>query len=269
LLAPTFKIQLQAPTAVLSAASRRIEVLLFSHGGQELDVDCHQKGVKLASLLVTVSAAALAGDTPQAGGDESYSLDINEDRATLKSVTVQGALHGLQTFAQLTRFDYNLNAVVIDSAPWAIHDSPRFSYRGLMLDTSRHFYPPSSLIMLLDAMATVKLNAFHWHISDSVSFPLVVPGTNLSAGAYMPSQRYSRTDVETIVQAATARGIRVIPEFDLPAHTAPAWCVGEPALCTASKSAVDPSSARLYEVIDRLIQYAASIFPDEYIHLGG
>ena len=80
------------------------------------------------------------------------------------------------------------------------------------------------------------------HLVDSTSFPLVVPNTNLSAGAYHPSQRYSRRDVETVVKAAAERAIRVVPEFDLPAHTAPAWCVGEPTICSQSGSAVDPSA---------------------------
>ena len=86
------------------------------------------------------------------------------------------------------------------------------------------------------------------HIVDSSSFPLVVPHTNLSVAAYHPSQRYSRTDVETIVKAATERGIRVVPEFDMPAHMAPAWCVGEPELCRGNTT-LDPSSSRLHEVI--------------------
>jgi hypothetical protein len=75
--------------------------------------------------------------------------------------------------------------------------------------------------------------------------------------------------VETVVKAAAERAIRVVPEFDLPAHTAPAWCVGEPTICSQSGSAVDPSAPRLYEVIEAVIKHAAALFPDEYIHLGG
>lgn len=128
-----------------------------------------------------------------------------------------------------------------------------------MLDTARHFYPPAALLPLLDAMSAVKMNVFHWHLVDSTSFPLVVPGTNLSAGAYHPSQRYSRADVETVVAAARERAIRVIPEFDLPAHTAPAWCVGEPEICTDNSTAIDPSSSRLYEVIEIVLVFGACL----------
>ena len=97
------------------------------------------------------------------------------------------------------------------------------------------------------AAAMVKLNVIHWHLVDSNSFPLRVPGTNLSAGAWSPSQRYSKHDVQRIVQAASERAIRVVPEFDLPAHSAPAWCTGEPQICTRSGSAIDPTSHRLCE----------------------
>ena len=104
-----------------------------------------------------------------------------------------------------------------------------------------------SIRAIVDSLPYAKINVLHWHLVDSTSFPLHVPGTNLSAGAWSPSQRYSRHDVEMVVEAATERAIRVVPEFDLPAHTAPAWCVGEPGICTSSGSAIDPSSPRLCE----------------------
>ena len=80
---------------------------------------------------------------------------------------------------------------MLRGVPASVRDAPRFPYRGLMLDTARHYYPTASLRALLDAMAACKLNVLHWHLSDGQSFPLVVPGTNLSAGAWSPSQRYS------------------------------------------------------------------------------
>ena len=257
-LSPAFTIATAdgaAPGPVLSAAFQRFEALLFAHGGRstgQTDRTAADETV-LRTLAVNVSAgeaqAAGAAAAPQLDGDESYSLHIGAagGTATLAAPTLQGALHGLQTFSQLCRYDYDTERVVIDRAPWTIDDRPRFSHRGLMLDTSRHFYPPRAIIQLLDAMSAVKLSVFHWHLVDSTSFPLHVPGTNLSAGAWSPSQRYSRHDVEMVVEAATERAIRVVPEFDLPAHTAPAWCVGEPGICTSSGSAIDPSSPRLCE----------------------
>jgi hexosaminidase len=271
-LSPAFAIRPSDASSqhpVLDAAASRIEAALFAHGGRSDAAE--SSGAKLHTLVVNVTHSF---ERPKLGGDESYSLRISADQpaATLTAGTINGALHGLQTFAQLCHFDFDNDAVAISRVPWSIDDKPRFAHRGLMLDTSRHFYPPAALIPLLDAMSAVKMNVFHWHLSDSTSFPLIVPNTNLSAGAYGRSQRYSRVDVETVVQAATERGIRVVPEFDLPAHTAPAWCVGEPGICTDSATTVNPASTRLYEVIEAVIAAVAgpdALFPDEWIHLGG
>ena len=258
---------------VLNAAASRVEAALFAHGGRSVPIGVTAPpGVALNALIVNVTHSFAP---PRLGSDESYSLRITADQpaATLTAATINGALHGLQTFAQLCHFDFDTDAVTISGVPWSIDDKPRFAHRGLLLDTSRHFYAPAALIPLLDAMSAVKMNVFHWHLSDSTSFPLVVPGTNLSAGAYGRSQRYSRADVETVVKAATERAIRIIPEFDLPSHTAPAWCVGEPDICTGSATAVNPASARLYEVIEAVVAAVAggkdALFPDEFIHLGG
>ena len=275
-LSPTFAIRPASGSSshpVLDAATRRTEAALFAHGGRSAPGGvAGTPGAALQALLVNVTHSFAP---PKLGSDESYSLRISaaQPTATLTAGTINGALHGLQTFAQLCHFDFDADAVAISRVPWSIDDKPRFAHRGLMLDTSRHFYPPTALIPLLDAMSAVKMNVFHWHLSDSTSFPLVVPGTNLSAGAYGRSQRYSRADIKTVVQAATERAIRVVPEFDLPAHTAPSWCVGEPDICTSSATAVNPASGRLYEVIDAVVAAVAGgedpLFPDEFIHLGG
>ena len=106
-----------------------------------------------------------------------------------------------------------------------------------MLDTARHYYPTASLRALLDAMAACKLNVLHWHLSDGQSFPLVVPGTNLSAGAWSPSQRYSGADVRGVVEYARRRAIRVVPEFDMPGLTVPVWCGGHHEVCIGGGAA--------------------------------
>ncbi len=271
-LSPSFAIRPSTQHPILDAAVGRIEAAVFAHGGRSAaDGAIGSSGTTLRALVVNVTHSF---ERPKLGGDESYSLRISADQptATLTAGNINGALHGLQTFAQLCHFDFDNDVVTISHVPWNIDDKPRFPHRGLMLDTSRHFYPPAALIPLLDAMSAVKMNVFHWHLSDSTSFPLIVPNTNLSAGAYGRSQRYSRADVETVVNAATERAIRVVPEFDMPAHTAPAWCVGEPGLCTSSGAAVNPASSRLYEVVEAVIAEVAGgdpLFPDEWIHLGG
>jgi hexosaminidase len=259
-------------STILARAFARCEGQIFAHGGRP----GNSKNTTMMAVLpqLTVNVHAGFGDVvPQLHNDESYSLVVTVSGATAAAVlsapTLQGALHGLETFSQLCRYDFDSDRAVIVGAPWHIQDTPRFTHRELMLDTARHFYPPRAILQLLDAMSAVKLNVFHWHIADSTSFPLVVPGTNLSKGAYSANERYSRADVEAVVQAAQDRAIRVVPEWDLPAHTGPAWCIGEPTICTQARTAVDPSAPRLFEVIDALVKYASEIFPDKFIHMGG
>lgn len=157
--------------------------------------------------------------------------------------------------------------MIISTVPVQVTDRPRFCHRGLLLDTSRHFYPVATLVHLLDAMAAVKMNVFHWHLSDATSFPVVVPNTNLSRGAYAPSQRYSRADLAVVVEAARLRAIRVVPEFDMPAHSS-SWCIGHPEICV-NGSVLDPSVDATYAVIEKVIEFVADVFPDAVIHLGG
>jgi hexosaminidase len=162
----------QRPSPVLAAAIARTEAIVFAHGGgggggQSRPVESDQPELQTLVINVTVNDFG----RPQLGGDESYTLQIGGDgpggagsSATLTAPSINGALHGLQTFAQLCRYDYDGDTVVIDHTPWQIDDRPRFSHRGLMLDTARHFYPPRAIVQLLDAMAAVKLSVFHWHL---------------------------------------------------------------------------------------------------------
>ena len=148
----------------LEAAVSRIEALIFAHGGQTPAAGVGAAAGGLSSLAVTITQQRrhAPGCAPQLGDDESYTLSIPASGvATLTAPMLNGALHGLQTFSQLCRYDYDADAVVIDGAPIAIEDAPRFPHRGLMLDTARHFFPPAAILPLLDAMATVKLNVFH------------------------------------------------------------------------------------------------------------
>ncbi|KAJ7366267.1 N-acetylhexosaminidase [Mycena albidolilacea] len=174
------------------------------------------------SSLKSISAEAIA---PIESRVEGYTLTVPADGsgAVLKANSSLGLLHGLTTFGQLwydlpgpsSRTTYSL------SAPIQITDAPAYPYRGFMLDTARNFFPVSDIKRTIDAMSWVKINTLHWHVVDSQSFPLVVPGyTVLSEkGAYSASKVYSPSDVKDIVTYAAARGIDVIPEIDTPGHT--------------------------------------------------
>ncbi|RDX48884.1 N-acetylhexosaminidase [Lentinus brumalis] len=154
--------------------------------------------------------------------DEAYHLTIPSDgaAATLTANSTLGLYRGLTTFGQFW-YEHSGTTYTVD-APVKIQDAPAYPYRGFMLDTARNFFPVADIKRTLDAMSMVKLNQFHWHIVDSQSFPLQIPGfTDLAAkGAYDASKVYTANDVKDIVSYAGARGIDVMVEIDTPGHTA-------------------------------------------------
>ncbi len=146
--------------------------------------------------------------------DESYSLEVNATNAIIRATTDVGALRGLETLLQLTTqgvSDYYFPGV-------SIYDAPRFVWRGLMIDAARHFQPVAVVKRNLDAMASLKMNVFHWHLSDDQGFRIeskVFPKLHLEAsdGLY-----YTQNQIKDIVSYASNLGIRVVPEIDVPGH---------------------------------------------------
>ncbi len=208
--------------------------------------------------------------------DESYAIDVTNKGIELKAVTDIGALRGLETILQL--ISSNANYFYIPSA--RIVDTPRFPWRGLMIDVARHFQPLEVLKRNLDAMAAVKLNVFHWHLTDDQGFRVeskVYPKLHElgSDGDY-----YTHEQVKEIVKYASDRGIRVLPEFDVPGH-ATAILAAYPEI--GSKDTIykiernagvfdptlDPTNEKTYEMLSNLFEEMTSLFPDEYFHIGG
>lgn len=172
----------------------------------------------LKALIVYVSSAS---ETQGLATDESYTFNITSDgSAYLSAATVFGALRGLESFSQWVVYDFYLQQYTVQ--PVVVIDEPRFQYRGIMLDVSRHFIPVPGILNVIDAMSFVKLNVLHLHLIDTQSWPIVVPEyPRLSHwGAYSNfSHTYSPDDIANIVNYAHMRGVRVIPEIDTPAHS--------------------------------------------------
>lgn len=208
--------------------------------------------------------------------DESYTLEVTESGAKLDAANSLGVMHGLETFLQLieiTPSGFAAAAVRID-------DKPRFPWRGLMIDVCRHFIPLDALKRNIDGMAAVKMNVFHWHLSENQGFRVesrVFPKLQEmgSDGLY-----YTQAEVRNLIEYARARGIRVIPEFDMPGHSS-AWFPGYPELASAPgpysierqwgvfDPAMDPTKESTYKFLDKFIGEMAKLFPDRYFHIGG
>ncbi|KAF8551874.1 glycoside hydrolase family 20 protein [Imleria badia] len=182
----------------------------------------------LPSLQLTLASGATVDSIssesvkPLGTRSEEYVLTIPADGspATLTANSTLGLYRGLTTFGQLWYY-YGDKTYTLE-APVAITDAPAYPYRGFGLDTARNFFPVADLLRTLDAMSWVKINTFHWHITDSQSFPLeVAQYPELAAnGAYSADEIYSASDVQNVVQYAAARGIDVLLEIDTPGHTA-------------------------------------------------
>jgi hexosaminidase len=232
---------------------------------------------QLAQLLVKIDST---NETLFLGVDESYSLQIgySNQTAILSASTVYGAIRGLETFSQLTiRTVGDTSAVVINSTKVTISDAPRFPWRGIMMDTARHWHPLSSLYTMIDALAFNRMNTFHWHITDAQSFPLKTKAfPKLAEGAYGGANTtmvYDAADVAQIIAYAKDRGVRVVPEIDSPGHSA-SWQIGYNSIgvhdgdINANEGLLDPTNEESYTLLSGLFGELAEMFEDEYIHIG-
>lgn len=226
------------------------------------------------ALIINVDGA---GETIQSvDEDESYSLEVTPSAARLHAATVVGAVRGLETLQQLVQSDatgYFVPAV-------SIRDTPRFRWRGLMIDCGRHFMPVDVIKRSLDGMAAVKLNVFHWHLSEDQGFRLESRDFPKLTELGSDGLFYTQEQAREIIAYARDRGIRVVPEFDMPGHSS-AWFVGYPDLASGPgpfhierefgvfDPVMDPTRESTYKFLDTFIGEMAAIFPDNFMHIGG
>ncbi len=227
-----------------------------------------------AKLVVHTEHASKA--VQELGEDESYSLETSLAGAKLDAATTLGIMRGLETFLQLVQTTSDGFAV----PAIAIQDQPRFPWRGLMIDVGRHFIPLDVLKRNLDGMAAVKLNVFHWHLSENQGFRVESKKFPKLQEMGSDGLYYTQDEVRDLIAYAHDRGIRVVPEFDMPGHST-AWFVGYPELASGpgpyqieSKwgvfdPAMDPTQERTYKFLDAFIGEMANLFPDHYFHIGG
>jgi hexosaminidase len=210
------------------------------------------------------------------GEDESYSLEVSSKGAKLDAPTILGALHGLQTFLQLVA----AGADGFSVPALSIQDKPRFPWRGLLIDVGRHFIPLDVLKRNLDGMAAVKLNVLHWHLSENQGFRVESKKFPKLHELGSDGLFYTQDEIRDLIAYARERGIRVVPEFDMPGHST-SWFVGYPELASAPgpyqierkwgvfDPAMDPTQEHTYKFLDDFIGEMAGLFPDRYFHIGG
>jgi hexosaminidase len=256
--------------ATLDRGMARFIFELSRQTGMALD----RNAVKVANPTLTIHAEHSREEVQKVGEDESYALIVEESGAKLTAPNPLGILHGLQTFLQLvetTGTGFAVPAVTIK-------DEPRFPWRGLLIDVSRHFIPLDVLKRNLDGMAAVKMNVMHWHLSDDQGFR--VESKEFPKLHEMGSEGlfYTQDEIREFLAYARDRGIRVLPEFDIPGHSR-SWFVGYPELASSPgpytlwsggiNPIMDPTEESTYKFLDKFIAEMSRLFPDAYFHIGG
>ncbi|MEJ2087411.1 MAG: family 20 glycosylhydrolase, partial [Gammaproteobacteria bacterium] len=219
------------------------------------------------SLPVRIRCARAGAPCPGVEEDESYWLVVDDAGVYLDAATEWGVLRGLATLGQLVTSDGRLPHVAVD-------DRPRFPWRGLMLDSARHFLSAATLERTVDGMARCKLNVLHLHLSDDQGFRFPVEALPELAS----TDAYTRAELEALVDFAAERGIRVVPEIDMPGHVT-SWLTAYPewgakrvepsARFGVHPGCLDPANESVYAAIGAILDALVSVFPDPCIHIGG
>ena len=225
---------------------------------------------------IRIDIAKKVKPQPLPDSDESYTLKVDADGVNISANTRFGALRGMETLLQLIQ-----NGPENTAIPWVtIEDAPRFPWRGLLLDSARHFIPLNDIKRQIDGMAAAKLNVLHWHLTDDQGWRFTSKRYPKLTQLASDGQFYTPEQMREIVRYAADRGIRVVPEIDMPGH-ASAIAVAYPELMSAPgpyemerhwgvlKPVLDPTKEATYTFAEAMVSELAAIFPDPYLHIGG
>lgn len=225
---------------------------------------------------IRIDIAKKVKPQPLPDSDESYTLKVDADGAIISANTRFGALRGMETLLQLIQ-----NGPENTAIPWVtIEDAPRFPWRGLLLDSARHFIPLNDIKRQIDGMSAAKLNVLHWHLTDDQGWRFTSKRYPKLTQLASDGQFYTPDQMREIVRYAADRGIRVVPEIDMPGH-ASAIAVAYPELMSAPgpyemerhwgvlKPVLDPTKEATYIFAEAMVSELAAIFPDPYLHIGG
>lgn len=271
-------------------------------------------GFKFAIQKAAILTNSVVIDTDKSLPKEGYTLAVTPQQITIKAADYNGALYALETLRQLLPKEFeSATPVKIDWTVPAvtITDAPQYQWRGLMLDVSRHFFPKEYILKTLDRMAMLKLNTFHFHLVDNEGWRIEIkkypkltevgawrvdqeeklwdertpnPANAFANPATAPKKYggfYTQEDIKEIVAYATARGITVIPEIEMPAHAMSA-IAAYPELSCHKRPIGVPSGAvwpitdiycagqeETFDFIEEVLTEVLALFPSQYIHIGG
>jgi len=220
---------------------------------------------------VTEALVEVLGFVPRFTPSEAYEIELDAKGVKLRALDPAGLSHARATWNQLKGQKQLPSGL--------IQDEPRFEWRGLMLDCVRHFFPVANLKLLLDRMASLKLNRFHWHLVDDQAWRLQISSlprlTALSGQDF-----YSTADVVDIVGYAASRGITVVPEIELPGHSSAAIAAYPELSCTGQNIEVPrtwgifeqvycASSEKAASILEAVLEETCRLFPGPWVHIGG
>lgn len=225
--------------------------------------------------------------------DESYHLDIKQNQITINATNDLGVLHGLETLLQMLQ--NNNNSFYFPSSK--ISDFPRFTWRGLMIDVSRHFQPVDVIKRNIDALAAMKMNVFHWHLVDDQGWRIEMKKHRKLIDVASDGMYYTQEEIKNIVKYADERGILVVPEIDVPGHGSAILTaypeIGSKVITltggTSEKNiqgtaiatygiernagifspTLDPSNPKTYQLLSEIFDEVCPLFPGAYFHIGG
>jgi hexosaminidase len=215
------------------------------------------------------------------GEDESYRLTVRENGVELRAETDIGVVRGLQTLQQLVAADeqgYYIPTLTVQ-------DAPRFPWRGLLLDVARHFFSVDVVKKQIDLLAFMKMNVLHLHLTDDQGFRIESKTYPKLHEMGSDGQYYTQEQMRDILRYADERGVRIVPEFDLPGHST-SWQVGYPELSSGvgemsggpyridrkwgrGSPVVNPVKEYTYQFLDTFFLEMGALFPDAYMHIGG
>lgn len=234
------------------------------------------KPAKSSPATLVVHTDHASKEIQEVGEDESYVLEVSSAGAKLTAPTPLGTMHGLQTFLQLV----DVSSDGFTAPAVTVQDKPRFPWRGLMIDVARHFVPLDVLRRNLDGMEVVKMNVFHLHLTDNQGFRVESKKFPKLHELGSDGLYYTQDEVRDLIAYGRDRGIRVVPEFEMPGHST-AIFVGYSEIASGPgpyqierrwgvmDPAMDPTNEQTYKFLDQLIAEMAKLFPDQFFHIGG